>query len=45
MSTRKYRALVPNAGIPEPQIEASLAVIRRFRDVDHVSQLIDLLRA
>jgi 2-methylcitrate dehydratase PrpD len=40
----KYRALLPNAGIPEPQIEASLAAIHRFRDVDHVSKLIDLLR-
>ncbi|MBO0736778.1 MAG: hypothetical protein J2P48_09445, partial [Alphaproteobacteria bacterium] len=41
----KYRTLVPRAGIPEPQIEASLAMIHDFRQVQHVSQLIDLLRA
>jgi len=40
----KYRTLVPHAGVPERQIEASLAVIHEFRDVDHVSKLIDLLR-
>jgi 2-methylcitrate dehydratase PrpD len=40
----KYRALVPRAGVPEPKIETSLAVIHRFRDVDHVSKLIALLR-
>jgi len=40
----KYRTLVPRAGVPEPQIEASLAIIHDFRDVDRVSKLIDLLR-
>ena len=40
----KYRTLVPLAGVPEQQIEASLAVIHDFRDVDQVSKLIDLLR-
>jgi hypothetical protein len=40
----KYRGLVPQAGLSEPQIEASLTVIHGFREVDHVSKLIDLLR-
>ena len=40
----KYRTLVPHAGVSEPQIETSLAVIHEFRDVDHVTKLIDLLR-
>jgi 2-methylcitrate dehydratase PrpD len=40
----KYRTLVPLAGVPERQIEASLAVIHDFRDVAQVSKLIDLLR-
>jgi len=40
----KYRTLVPLAGVPEPQIEASLAIIHDFRDVNQVSKLIDLLR-
>jgi 2-methylcitrate dehydratase PrpD len=40
----KYRTLVPRAGLPEQQIEASLAIIRDFRNVSHVSKLIDLLR-
>jgi 2-methylcitrate dehydratase PrpD len=40
---RKYRTLLPQAQIPEPQIEASLAVIRDFRNVRDVSALIDLL--
>jgi 2-methylcitrate dehydratase PrpD len=39
----KYRALVPHAGLPEQQIEASFAIIRDFRNVAHVSKLIDLL--
>jgi hypothetical protein len=30
----KYRTLVPRAGLPERQIEASLAVIHGFRDVN-----------
>ena len=41
----KYRMLVPRAGVPERKIEASLTVIHGFRDVNDVSQLIDLLRA
>jgi 2-methylcitrate dehydratase PrpD len=40
----KYRSLAPRAGLAGPQIEASLAIIHDFRDVDHVSKLIDLLR-
>ena len=40
----KYRTLVPRAGLPERQIEASLAVIHGFRDVNDVSKLIDLLQ-
>jgi len=40
----KYRTLVPLAGVPKQQIEASLATIHDFRDVDQVSKLIDLLR-
>jgi 2-methylcitrate dehydratase PrpD len=40
----KYRILVPRAGVPERQIEESLAIIHDFRDVSHVSKLIDLLR-
>jgi 2-methylcitrate dehydratase PrpD len=41
----KYRTLVPRAGVSETQIEASLAVIHGFRDVNDVSKVIDLLRA
>jgi 2-methylcitrate dehydratase PrpD len=40
----KYRILVPQVGVPERQIEESLAIIHGFRDVSHVSKLIDLLR-
>ena len=40
----KYRTLGPLAGLSEQQIEASLAIIHRFREIDHVSKLIDLLR-
>jgi hypothetical protein len=40
----KYRTLVPRASVPERQIEASLAVIHGFRDVNDVSKLIDLLQ-
>jgi 2-methylcitrate dehydratase PrpD len=40
----KYRTLVPRASVPERQIEASLAIIHDFRDVNQVSALIDLLR-
>ena len=42
---RKYRALMPHAGLPDRQIEASLAAIHDFRRVAHVSELIALLRA
>jgi 2-methylcitrate dehydratase PrpD len=41
----KYRNLVRQAGVSDPQIEASLAVVHGFRDVDSVSKLIDLLQA
>ena len=40
----KYRTLVPRAELSERQIEASLAVIHGFRDVNDVSKLIDLLQ-
>jgi 2-methylcitrate dehydratase PrpD len=40
----KYRTLVPQARVPEPRIEASLAIIHEFRDVRDVSTLIDLPR-
>ena len=40
----KYRSLAPRAGLTGSQIEASLAIIHDFRDVHHVSKLIDLLR-
>jgi 2-methylcitrate dehydratase PrpD len=40
----KYRILVPRAGVPERQIEASLAITHEFRDVNDVSNLIGLLQ-
>ena len=40
----KYRTLLLHAEVPEPQIEMSLATIHNFRDVSHVSKLVDLLR-
>jgi 2-methylcitrate dehydratase PrpD len=40
----KYRTLLPLSGLPAPQIEASLEVIHRFRDVTEVSELAGLLR-
>ena len=40
----KYRALAPNAGLSEAQIEASLAVIHDFRRARRVDALIELLR-
>jgi 2-methylcitrate dehydratase PrpD len=40
----KYRTLVSKAGVSERQIEASLAIIHGFRDINDVSKLIDLLR-
>ena len=42
---RKYRALMPHAGLGDQQIEASLAVIHDFRRVAHVSELIGLLHS
>jgi 2-methylcitrate dehydratase PrpD len=40
----KYRTLVPRARVPEQQVEASLQLIHDFRQVTHVSTLIDLLQ-
>ncbi len=40
----KYRTLVPAAGLPEPAIEASLALIHDFRHARNVSALTGLLR-
>jgi 2-methylcitrate dehydratase PrpD len=40
----KYRTLVPSAGVPERDIEASLAFIHDFRQVANVSTLTRLLR-
>src|SRR5215469_7545683 len=40
----KYRTLLPHAEVPEPQIEISLATIHYFRNVSHVSKLIEVLR-
>src|SRR5437764_230877 len=40
----KYRSLVPLSGLPERQIEASLAAIHRFRDITNVSELAQLLQ-
>ncbi|HYU11824.1 MAG TPA: MmgE/PrpD family protein [Stellaceae bacterium] len=40
----KYRALMPLSGLPAPQIEASLDVIHRFRDVTDVGELTGLLQ-
>ncbi len=40
----KYRTLVPQARVPDRQIEASLAVIHDFGSIRQVSALIDLLR-
>jgi 2-methylcitrate dehydratase PrpD len=39
----KYRTLLPLAGLPDHQVEASLAVIHDFRRVSRVSALTDLL--
>jgi 2-methylcitrate dehydratase PrpD len=41
---RKYRTLVPQARVPDRQIEASLAVIHDLGNIRQVSALIDLLR-
>jgi 2-methylcitrate dehydratase PrpD len=40
----KYRALLPHARVPEPQIEASLAMIHDFRELREVAPLVELLR-
>jgi hypothetical protein len=40
----KYRALVPLSGLPARQIEASLDMIHRFRDVTDVGDLTRLLQ-
>ncbi len=40
----KYRALVPYAGLSPERIEASLALIRDFRNLGNVSELTGLLR-
>ena len=39
----KYRTLMPLAQVSDQQVEASLQVIHGFRDVTHVSALLDLL--
>jgi 2-methylcitrate dehydratase PrpD len=39
----KYRTLVPLSGLPAPQIEASLNLIHRFRDVTDVGELTRLV--
>lgn len=39
----KYHTLVPQAQVRDQQVEASLQVIHDFRDLQHVSALIDLL--
>ena len=41
----KYRTLVPNARLSDRQVEAGLQMIHDFRQVTHVSALIDLLQA
>jgi 2-methylcitrate dehydratase PrpD len=40
----KYRALMPDSGLPAGRIEEALKVIRRFDRVTHVSELTGLLR-
>src|SRR5262252_5077772 len=41
----KYRMLVPKAQVSDRQVEESLKVIHDFRNVKHVSALLDLLQA
>ena len=41
---RKYRTLVPHAKLSGANLEASMDVIRNFRDVKNVSELVRLLR-
>jgi 2-methylcitrate dehydratase PrpD len=40
----KYRALMPNSGLPNREVETSLAVIHDFRRVKNVSALTSLLQ-
>ena len=40
----KYRTLAPFAKFSGDNLEASMKVIRRFREVKNVSELIGLLR-
>ena len=40
----KFRALVPASGLPEREIEGSLALIHDFRHLTDVSRLMNLLR-
>ena len=40
----KYRTLVPFAKLSSQKIEASIKVIRNFRDVKNVREIVDLLR-
>jgi 2-methylcitrate dehydratase PrpD len=40
----KYRALVPHSGLPNREVEASLAVIHDFRKVTDISGLTNLLQ-
>ena len=40
----KYRALAPYAKLSGDNLEASMKVIRRFREVKNVSELLALLR-
>ena len=39
----KYRSLTPFAGLSEQNIEASIKVLRHFRDVKSVGELVGLL--
>jgi 2-methylcitrate dehydratase PrpD len=41
---RKYRSLVPFSKLPQEKLEASVQVIRNFRQVKNVSELVTLLR-
>ncbi|MBV9150375.1 MAG: MmgE/PrpD family protein [Alphaproteobacteria bacterium] len=40
----KYRALVPLSGLPEPQVDRSLALIHCFRELSDVTELTRLLQ-
>ena len=40
----KYRALMPYSGLPDRGVEASLAVVHDFRQVENVSALTNLLQ-